>query len=192
MKKTKALTPALLALALGLGGCSVVNEVATPAPQGEDYSTRTPGMKVEDENIESKIHDAMARTDARLSDARIGVNSYNGVVLLFGQVPSQELKDKAESIARDTRQVRKVYNELTVAANLPLGQRLKDDWLETRAQAEMAANKGIDSRHVEVIAENATLYLMGMVTRDEAQRIVNEVSNISGVQRIVKIFDYLN
>ncbi|WP_224417385.1 MULTISPECIES: BON domain-containing protein [Modicisalibacter] len=191
MKKT-VLTPALLAFALGLGGCSVINSVATPAPQGEDYSTRTPGMKVEDETIESKIQETMGQTDARLTDARVGVNSYNGIVLLFGQVPSQELKDEAESIAQNTRQVRQVYNELTVAANLPMGQRMKDNWLETRAQTELAANEDIDSRHVEVICENATLYLMGMVTHDEAQRIVNQVSDIGGVQRIVKIFEYVD
>ncbi|MEA3251282.1 MAG: BON domain-containing protein [Pseudomonadota bacterium] len=188
----RLLTPALLATFLALGGCSAINSVATPAPQGEDYSARTAGMKVEDETIESKIQDTMTTTDARLDDARVGVNSYNGVVLLFGQVPSQELKDLAGQIAQDTRQVRQVYNELTVAANLPLGQRLKDDWLETSAQTVLAANKDIDTRHLEVIAENATLYLMGTVTRDEAQRVVSEVSGINGVQRIVKIFEYLD
>ncbi|GAA5177377.1 MULTISPECIES: BON domain-containing protein [Halomonadaceae] len=188
----RILTPALLATFLALGGCSAINSVATPAPQGEDYSARTAGMKVEDETIESKIQDTMTTTDARLDDARVGVNSYNGVVLLFGQVPSQELKDLAGQIAQDTRQVRQVYNELTVAANLPLGQRLKDDWLETSAQTVLAANKDIDTRHLEVIAENATLYLMGTVTRDEAQRVVSEVSGINGVQRIVKIFEYLD
>ena len=182
----RILTPALLATFLALGGCSAINSVATPAPQGEDYSARTAGMKVEDETIESKIQDTMTTTDARLDDARVGVNSYNGVVLLFGQVPSQELKDLAGQIAQDTRQVRQVYNELTVAANLPLGQRLKDDWLETSAQTVLAANKDIDTRHLEVIAENATLYLMGTVTRDEAQRVVSEVSGINGVQRIVE------
>lgn len=188
----RMLTPALLATFVALSGCSAINSVATPAPQGEDYSARTAGMKVEDATIESKIQDTMAATDARLEDARVGVNSYNGLVLLFGQVPSQELKDLAGQIAQDTRQVRQVRNELTVAANLPLGQRLKDDWLETSAQTVLAANENIDTRHLEVIAENATLYLMGMVTRDEAQRVVNEVSGINGVQRIVKIFDYVD
>lgn len=190
--KKRVITPALLAMFVALGGCSAINSVATPAPQGEDYSTRTPGMKVEDETIESKVQDSMENTDARLGDARLGVNSYNGVVLLFGQVPSQELKDLAGQIAHDTRQVRQVHNELTVAANLPMGQRMKDNWLETSAQTQLAANEDIDTRHLEVIAENATLYLMGTVTRDEAQRVVNVVSSIDGVQRIVKIFEYLD
>ncbi|MDW5378651.1 BON domain-containing protein [Halomonas sp. HP20-15] len=190
--KRRILTPALLAMFVALGGCSAINSVATPPPQGEDYSTRTAGMKVEDETIESKIQDTMANTDARLEDARVGINSYNGVVLLFGQVPSQELKELAGQIAHDTRQVRQVHNELTVAANLPLGQRMKDNWLETSAQTQLAANEDIDTRHLEVIAENATLYLMGMVTRDEAQRVINVVSGIDGVQRIVKIFEYVD
>lgn len=190
--KKKHFTPALLALTLSFGGCTAINSIATPAPQGEDYSVRTPGVKVEDESIESKIQDTMARTDARLSDARIGVNSYNAVVLLYGQVPSQELKDKAEEIARNTRQVRDVHNELTIAANLPMGQRMTDTWLETRIQTELAAREDIDSRHVEVISENSTVYLMGMVTRQEAQRILNVVSGIRGIQRVVTAFEYVD
>ena len=69
----RLLTPALLATFLALGGCSAINSVATPAPQGEDYSARTAGMKVEDETIESKIQDTMTTTDARLDDARVVV-----------------------------------------------------------------------------------------------------------------------
>lgn len=191
MKKT-LLTPALMTLALALGGCTAINSVATPAPEGEDYAQRTAGMKVEDESIESKIQDTMARTDARLSDARIGVNSYNGVVLLFGQVPSQELKETAGEVAQNTRQVRQVHNELAVAANLPMGQRMTDTWLETRIQTQLAADENIDSRHIEIISENSTVYLMGMVTRQEAERVVNAISGISGIQRIVKVFDYID
>lgn len=190
--KKGLLTPALLALALTFGGCTAINSVTTPAQEGEDYGQRTAGMKVEDESIESKIQDAMARADARLSDARIGINSYNGIVLLFGQVPSEELRETAGQIAQNTRRVREVHNELIVAANLPMGQRMTDTWLETRAQTQLAANENIDSSHVEVISENSTLYLMGMVTRQEAQMIVNEVSQIGGVQRIVKAFEYLD
>ena len=185
-----AFLPALLALALGFGGCTAINSATTPTPAGEDYSVRTAGTKVEDENIESKIIETMERTDARLTDARVGVNSYNGVVLLYGQVPSEELKSKAEQIAQNTRMVRQVHNELTVAANLPMSQRMTDNWLETRAQTELALNENIDSRHVEVISENATVYLMGMVSRQEAERVVNVVSQIGGIQRIVKVFEY--
>lgn len=185
-------TPALLALTLTLGGCSVVNSMTTPPRAGENYGTRTVGMKVEDESIESKIEATMARTDARLSDARIGINSYNGIVLLFGQVPSQELKETAGEIARNVRRVRQVHNELVVAANLPLGQRMTDTWLETRVQAELATNESIDSSRIEVISENSTIYLMGIVTRQESQQIVNAISGINGIQRIVKVFEYLD
>ncbi|MEC9483544.1 MAG: BON domain-containing protein [Halomonas sp.] len=188
----RTLFPILLTLAFALGGCTAINRATTPAPVGEDYSTRTEGMKVEDENIESKIIDTMARTDARLTDARVGVNSYNGVVLLYGQVPSQELKQKAGEIAQSTRMVRQVHNELTVAANLPFSQRMTDNWLETRIQTELAVNENIDSRHVEVIADNGTIYLMGMVTREEAARVVNIASQVGGVQRIVKVFEYVD
>jgi osmotically-inducible protein OsmY len=190
--KKPVIIPALLTLTLGLSGCSVINNATTPSPEGEDYASRTAGMKVEDDSIESKIGQAMARKDARLGDARIGVNSYNGAVLLFGQVPSEELKEMAGEVARNTRQVRQVHNELTIAANLPMGQRMTDSWLETRIQTELAASENVDSRHVEVISENSTVYLMGMVTQQEAQRVVDIVSDVGGVQRIIKVFEYLD
>lgn len=190
--KKGLVTPALLTLALALGGCSAINEMNTPPSTGENYGTRTVGMKVEDESIESKIESTMERTDARLGDARVGIHSYNGIVLLFGQVPSQELKDLAGEIAQNVRRVRQVHNELMVAANLPLGQRMTDTWLETRVQTELATNENIDSSRIEVISENSTIYLMGIVTRQEAQQIVNVVSQIGGIQRIVKVFEYLD
>jgi len=88
--------------------------------------------------------------------------------------------------------VRQVHNELVVAANLPLGQRMTDTWLETRVQAELATNESIDSSRIEVISENSTIYLMGIVTRQESQQIVNAISGINGIQRIVKVFEYLD
>ncbi|MFD2190194.1 BON domain-containing protein [Pistricoccus aurantiacus] len=191
MKKT-TLTPLLLALALGLGGCTTVAKVSNTGPIQENYGERTLGMKVEDESIETKIDVNLGKYDARLDDAHINVDSYNGVVLLTGQVPSEELKSKAENIAQEVRNVRIVHNELTVAANLPASQKVSDGWLATRIKTSLATNGNIDSSRILVVVENSTVYLMGMVTRAESERIVKAVSEISGVRRIVKAFEYLD
>ncbi|MDL4864838.1 BON domain-containing protein, partial [Halomonas elongata] len=112
----KSLYTALtLTFLLALAGCSTM----TSGPVNEHYGQRTEGTKVEDSNIEDKISRNLGATDARLDDARINVDTFNGVVLLTGQVPSQELKDMAVNVAEQVRNVRKVHNELTIAANLP-------------------------------------------------------------------------
>ncbi|MBB3143217.1 BON domain-containing protein [Halomonas organivorans] len=181
-----------LALMLTLSGCTTVSSVTHPGTINENYGERTLGTKVEDESIETKVAHNLGSTDARLSDARINVDSFNGVVLLTGQVPSQELKNMAERVAGDVRNVRRVHNELSVAANLPASQKLSDTWLNTRIRTALVANEAIDSSRLRIVTENNSVYLMGIVRRAEAERIVAAVRNVGGMQRIVKVFDYLD
>ena len=192
MNRKPLLTSLLLAAALGLAGCTTVTGVTHQGTIDENYGKRTVGTQVEDQNIETKISHNLRRTDARLGDARINVDAYNGVVLLTGQVPSQELKESASEVAREVRNVREVHNELAIAANLPASQRLADSWLNTRIRTNLAANDRIDSGRLRVISENGTVYLMGIVTRAEADRIVEAVCAVGGMQRIVKVFDYMD
>ncbi|GEK71694.1 MULTISPECIES: BON domain-containing protein [Halomonas] len=181
-----------LALLLALSGCTTMTAATTSGPINENYSERTVGTKVEDDSIETKVAHNLGTTDARLGDARINVDSYNGVVLLTGQVPSQELKNMAERIAGEVRNVRRVHNQLSVAANLPTSQRLTDTWLKTRIRTALVANEAIDSSKLRIVTENDSVFLMGIVRRQEAERIVAAVRNVGGMQRIVKVFDYLD
>lgn len=188
-----AIIPTLvLALTLGLGGCTTIANVANDGPIGENYGERTLGSKVEDESIQTKVSVNLGKTDARLADARINVDVFNGVVLLTGQVPSDELKSQATSVAEQVRNVRQVHNQLAIAANLPMSQRLSDGWLSTRLKTNLATNDSIDASRVNIVVENASVYLMGLVTRAESERIVSAVSAAGGVQRIVKVFEYLD
>jgi osmotically-inducible protein OsmY len=192
MTPTRLMASLLTVLALALGGCTTVTGVANPGTIDENYGKRTLGAQVEDESIETKIAHNLRRTDARLGDARINVDSYNGIVLLTGQVPSEELKQKAREVALEVRNVRDVHNELSVSANLPASQRLSDTWINTRIRTTLAADQSIETSRLRFVTENATVYIMGIVTRAEADRIVDAVADVGGIQRIVKVFDYLD
>ncbi|MCE9683246.1 BON domain-containing protein [Halomonas alkalisoli] len=192
MALTRLIPLFLTAFLLTLAGCTTVTGVTNPGTFDENYGKRTLGAQVEDESIETKIAHNLRRNDARLGDARINVDSYNAIVLLTGQVPSEELKQKATEIARDVRNVRDVHNELAVAANLPASQRLSDTWINTRIRTSLATDETIDTSRLRFVTENASVYVMGIVTRAEADRIVNAISRIGGVQRIVKVFDYID
>lgn len=170
-----------------LSGC-VNNTASNPA----NYGQRSSDVEAIDATIEREAERAIARADARLGDARIRAHSYNGTLLLVGQVPSTELRDKAGSVASSLRGVNKVHNELSIAARLPASQRLADTWLTTNVISHLATNDRIDSSKLKVTTENASVYLMGMVSREEANRIVNAASSVSGIQRIIKVFDYLD
>lgn len=192
MTSTRLFACLLASLVLALSGCTTVTGVTNPGTIDENYGRRTLGAQVEDESIETKISHNLRRSDARLGDARINVDSYNGIVLLTGQVPSEELKQKANEVALEVRNVRDVHNELSIAANLPASQRLSDTWINTRIRTTLAADESIDTGRLRFITENATVYIMGMVRRAEADRIVNAVADVGGIQRIVKVFDYLD
>ncbi|SDN21497.1 BON domain-containing protein [Vreelandella arcis] len=181
----------LMAAALGssvfLAGCATNTRV-----DSSNYAQRSEDVAAVDATIEREVGRALERADGRLDDARIRPHSFNGVVLLVGQVPSEELRKKAENVTAGLRGVNEVYNELTVSALSPSSQRITDTWLTTNVVSQLATNDSIDSSKLKVTTENASVYIMGMVTRDEADRIVNAASNVSGVQRIVKVFEYID
>lgn len=181
----KLMIAAALSVVL-LAGCAN-NAASNPS----NYGQRSSDVEAVDATIEREAERAFSRADARLGDARIRAHSYNGSVLLVGQVPSEELRTKAGEVAGNLRGVEQVHNELSIAANLPASQRLTDTWLTTNVMSQLATNDRIDSSKLKVTTENASVYLMGMVTREEAERIVNAVSSVSGVQRIVKVFEYI-
>ncbi|HDZ46055.1 hypothetical protein LCGC14_0054350 [marine sediment metagenome] len=181
------LMAATLCAALLLGGCA-----NNSASNQSNYAQRSDDVQAVDTTIEREVERALDRADARLGDARIRANSFNGVVLLVGQVPSEELRVRAGEVASNLRGVNEVHNELTVAARLPASQRLTDTWLTTNVVSHLATNDSIDSSKIKVTTENASVYLMGIVTRAESDRIVNAASAVGGVQRIVKVFEYLD
>ncbi|MDR5873934.1 BON domain-containing protein [Halomonas sp. CUBES01] len=184
---SRLLMAATLGASVLLAGCATDTRV-----DSSHYGQRSEDVAAVDATIEREVGHALERADGRLGDARIRPHSFNGTVLLVGQVPSEELRDMAENVTADLRGVNDVYNELTVAARLPSTQRLTDTWLTSNVISRLATNDSIDSSKLKVTTENASVYIMGMVTRGEADRIVNAVSNVAGVQRIVKVFEYID
>ena len=118
--------------------------------------------------------------------------SFNENVLLIGQVPTQDVKNEAQRIAESTRKVKSVHNELQVAGPTSLLIRSNDTYLTSRAKVNLLASQNANGIRVKVISENGTVFLMGLVTRNEGQAAVNEIVNISGVRRIVKVFEYID
>ena len=124
-------------------------------------------------------------------DSHISVTSYDQVILLTGEVTSTSLKAEAERIARDTPNVRRVYNEITVGEPISLSQRSKDALISSQVRSKMLAEKGLESGSIRIITENATVYLMGIATHEQADLAVLVARNTQGVNKVVKIFQYI-
>lgn len=174
-----------------LTGC--VAAVATTAVVGTDMATdrRSSGMYIEDQSIEMKAARALS-ANKRLDDSsKINVVSFNRVVLLVGQTPNQQLKELASEIVRRIPNIRRTHNEIRVAAPGSFLSSTNDSWLTTKAKSLMLAEKDFASRHIKVVTENGELFLMGMVTRAEADKAIAIVRDIDGVERVVQVFEYI-
>jgi osmotically-inducible protein OsmY len=168
--------------------------VITTAAQGATimHDRRTAGTIVEDKAIEMRASHEMHINPALKENARIKVVSYNRRVLLIGQVPNAERSRQVEEMARNLDEVVKVYNELEIADPRTLSASTNDAWLTTKVKANAFGDVNVDPIRVKVYSENGTVYLMGLVTREEADLATENVRNIDGVQKVVRVFDYLD
>ena len=119
--------------------------------------------------------------------------SHNGVVLLVGQVGSNELKAKAAEIAsRASTKIKRIHNELEVSNIAGLIARGNDTWIATKVRTLMLANDDVPSEQVRVVVENGAVFLMGIISQSEGDNAANIARNVSGVTKVVKVFEYLS
>ena len=184
--------PALtLAFTLLIGGCATVIDATHDGPITETPTSRTTGTLIDDEIIETKALVNLGKASDELSKAHLVVVSYNGVVLLAGQVSSDAGRQLAEKTVRDVRNVRTVHNELTMAGPTSPLVRSSDTWLTTKIKTQMLTEPQLGANRIKVVTENGVVYLLGLVTEAEADRAVALVRESSGVQKVVKMFEYV-
>ncbi|MBH3310898.1 MULTISPECIES: BON domain-containing protein [Pseudomonas] len=182
-----------LTLCLGVSGCSSVLTSTRNSPIEDDRGTRTIGSKIDDSLIETKVSVNIAKANPELDKgSHIVVSSYNGVVLLAGQTPRADLKSLAEQTAGQVQRVKKVHNELQVMQPSSILARNNDAWLTTKIKTQMLADESVPSSRIKVITENGIVYLLGLVRQQEANAATNVVQGVSGVQKIVKLFEYID
>jgi osmotically-inducible protein OsmY len=184
---------AALTLCLAISGCSSVLTATRDKPIDDDRGTRTLGSKIDDSLIETKVAVNVAKASPDLDQgSHIVVTSYNGVVLLAGQTPRADLKATAEQAAASVQRVKKVENELQVIPPSSLLARSNDAVLTTKIKTQMFTDNAIPGSRIKVVTENGIVYLLGLVTQQEAARATNLVQGVSGVQKIVKLFEYID
>lgn len=175
-----------------LSGCGSLLATMDANTIHEDPGHRTLGKMIEDSNIETKATVNIHAADEAFHDAHIVVVSYNGYVLLAGQVNDESLKAKATDVVRKVRGVRRIYNELEIAAPSSGITRTSDSWVTAKVKSALLAAPDIEGTRVKVKTENGVVFLMGLATQAEVDRITDTAAGISGVQRVVKLFELIN
>lgn len=182
----------LICLCLYLGGCAVA-AVGTVLVTTVDIARdrRTVGTYMDDNAVELKIRHALARDSQMSSGTEIGVTSMNGIVLLTGEVARQEQARRAAGIARGYTEARQVINQLNIGEVAGFSSRSRDTWITTKTKTALMRSRGVRAGRVKVVTRGAIVYMMGLVTRAEADAAVEAARGVRGVQRIVKVFEYL-
>jgi osmotically-inducible protein OsmY len=151
---------------------------------------RSVGAQTDDEAIELKMANNIG---AGYGDrVHVNVTSYNGVVLLTGEVPTPELKRSIEDIAKSTAKVRTVHDELTVGPVSSIGSRTNDSYITSKVKARFVEANKFAPNHVKVVTERQVVYLMGLVRHSEADAAAQIAATTSGVVRVVKLFEYID
>jgi osmotically-inducible protein OsmY len=183
---------ALLFGATVLNGCSTIIDVTTSEPIHVNPGKRTLGAKIDDSNIETIARVNINKAHSTLADSGIGISSYNAVVLLTGQVTNEELRLLAGETVNKINTVRQVHNELQVGRRISFSERSYDTWLTTKVKTQLLVIGDIEGRRVRVITEAKTVFLMGMVSRREADKITDVARTTGGVGKVVKVFEYID
>lgn len=194
VRQTLVRTTLVIGLSAGLAatlqGC-VLAVAGAAAGGGALVATdrRTLGAQTEDREIQVK---ALTQMNNGLPDgSHVNVTVFNRRVLLTGEVPSDAAKQRAEEIVRAINNVNAIVNELAVGPASSLSDRANDSYLEGRVKTAMIAEKGISANNYKVVCERGNVYLMGLVTTDEGSRGADVASRVPGVEKVVKVFQYI-
>ncbi|MEW6131625.1 MAG: BON domain-containing protein [Pseudomonadota bacterium] len=172
-------------------GCAAVavGGAATAAVVADDR--RMASVVILDQEIELHAYD---RLNKAFGDKPVSVStvSFNRKVLVVGQVPDETSRKKVEEIVKSIPEVREVHNETVISGVSSLTSDANDTAITTKVKARLLDSDKVSANHVKVVTETATVYLMGLVTRDEGEAAARIAASTSGVKSVVKLFEYID
>jgi osmotically-inducible protein OsmY len=179
-------------LILFLSGCIPIILVAVGATAGGAviYDKRTAEVILQDQEINNKAIGNL-NADMKLKDkARVSVSTFNHVVLMVGQAQSEALRQYAYEDVSKVPQVKRVYNQVQISPLLTAWDQSKDAWITSKVKTAMMAKPGLSSSQIKVVTENKVVYLMGLVTPGQAKLATETARHVSGVTKVVQVFEY--
>jgi osmotically-inducible protein OsmY len=170
-----------------LSGCPAAIVGAGALTYGVAEDRRTSGTMIDDDNIETRVSRGVR--DRYGENTHVNVTSFNRSVLLTGEVPEEARRAEIEKLAQGAGNVRNIANELQVGAPSSLGARTNDSYITTKVKGRLLDSNKVNPIHVKVVTEAGVVYLMGIVTEQEAADAVDVARNTGGVVKVVRIFD---
>lgn len=176
---------------LFLASCTDIVSAVRDEPIQPDPQKTSLGTDLNDFQMETAIGVNIKKASPELDKSHVTVNAYNGVILLTGEVPSDAMRGLAGDTARNYRGVRLVHNELVIGGKSSFLSRTNDNWLATKLRTKLIAEENVRSTTIKIVVEGGTIYLMGIIDRRSADIAAQIASNTGGVERVVKLFEYI-
>ena len=189
MKNNRKLLLPIAAVII-LQGCAAAAVIGIAGTASVINDRRTVGSLIDDQSIESKAAIRIADAPTLSEQIHITTTSVNGTVLTVGQAPTIGLKNQALNMIKSIDGVVLFHDQVRISKPTSLATRTKDVWLTSKVKANLITNDKVDGTAVKVITENSEVFLMGLVTANEANIAVDVARNITGVKKVYKAFEY--
>lgn len=191
-KQTTPLKIAVFLLILSvLQGCAVATVVAITAGASMATDRRSVGNQIDDQSIELEAYNEITKNKSLSENTNLHISSVNGSVLIIGQAPNTYLKDQAIKIVNSINGVVRIHNQIRIGNVTSVTTQTNDVWLTSKVKTALFSQDGVNGKDIKVITENGEVFLMGIVSKKEADAAVNIARNISGVNRVFNAFEYL-
>jgi len=181
----------LLLILSVLQGCAAVTVVAITAGASMATDRRSIGNQIDDQSIEVEAYNEITKNKAINDNTNLHITSVNGSVLIIGQAPTAYLRDQAIKIVTEIEGVVRIHNQIRIGNVTSVTTQTNDVWLTSKVKTALFSSDEVNGNDIKVITENAEVFLMGIVSKKEADAAVNVTRNISGVNRVFKAFEYL-
>lgn len=188
--KSLKITAVLLTLSI-LQGCAAVAVVAVTTGASMATDRRSIGNQIDDQSIELEAYNEITKNKSLNENTNLHIISVNGSVLIIGQAPNTYLRDQAVKIINELDGVIRIHNQIRIGNLTSITTRTNDVWLTSKVKSALFSSDKVNGSTIKVITENAEVFLMGLVTKKEADAAINITRNISGVNRVFKAFEYL-
>lgn len=193
-KFTKFITKfILIILALcNLTGCGPLLLAGAAGGIAMVADRRTTGTVIEDKAIELKASNKLSEYDDIKKSHNVSITSYNERVLLTGEAASDRVKNKIENIVKEVSKVKTIYNEIRVTSEKSKFTKSSyDSWLTTKVKTNLTTDSRVNPLDIKVTTSHQVVYLMGLVTPKEADIATQIARSINGVNKVVKLFEYI-
>ncbi len=189
--RTLKLLALLLAFLVALSGCTPIVVGGAVVGASTIYDRRHYQIVIDDQQIEFSALHALSQDEEVQGQSRISATSYNRTVLLTGQAQSDAIAQRASELVSQVSKVERVVDEIGIGPALSIGKRSEDAYITSRAKFVLTkiSLPDFNPLRVKVVTENAVVYLMGLVSQEEADAAAEQIRHVPGVTQVVKLFE---